>query len=83
MCFLLHILFTVTFLVVQNGQPLGARTLGLQPHCRHGREGRNFLSSYSGEQCILQGRPGPENEQDARFFSKLLDRGAIQPGKDF
>jgi hypothetical protein len=35
------------------------------------------------EQCILHGRPWRRNEQEAEFFSNLLDRGAIQPDKDF
>jgi hypothetical protein len=30
-----------------------------------------------------QGILWPKNEQEVGFFSNLLDRGAIQPGKDF
>jgi hypothetical protein len=71
--FLLHIFFAVTFLVARGGQPPGARTCGLQPHCSQGYEGRSFLCSHSGKQYVLQGSPWPEKEQEAGFFKILLD----------
>jgi hypothetical protein len=52
-------------------------------HTAHKVMNDGFLCLHSGKQCVLQGRPWPRNEQETGFFSNLLDRGAIQLGKDF